>query len=64
MHATTLLCAGSQRAHLLSLRPVAVETGATSVEYALMAGLITGVITASVGVFGTAVAALFVIPWP
>ncbi len=40
------------------------DTGATAVEYAIMTSLIAGVIVGSVGVFGTAVSNLFVVPWP
>lgn len=38
------------------------DRGATSVEYALMAALITVAISASVAVFGQEVSDLFVIP--
>lgn len=40
------------------------DVGATSVEYALMASLIAGVIFGSVSLFGQAVVNLFDIPWP
>lgn len=40
------------------------ETGATAVEYALLIALVAIVIVGSVIAFGTAVAGLFVIPWP
>ena len=38
------------------------ETGATSVEYALMVGLIAIVIVSAISLFGLAVSDLFVIP--
>lgn len=40
------------------------ETGATSVEYALMASLIAAVIAVAVGALGQAVLGLFTFPWP
>jgi len=38
------------------------DRGATAVEYGLMVALVAVVIAVAVGFFGTAVAALFVIP--
>lgn len=40
------------------------ETGATSVEYALIASLIAAVIAGTVGLLGQRVVALFNVPWP
>jgi Flp pilus assembly pilin Flp len=40
------------------------QTGATAVEYPLFVGLVAIVLVAAVGVFGSAVARLFVVPWP
>jgi len=40
------------------------ERGATAVEYAILVSLIAAVIGTSVGLFGTAVAQLFVAAWP
>jgi Flp pilus assembly pilin Flp len=39
--------------------PLTDESGATAVEYALMASLITGVISVAVATFGQAVLGLF-----
>lgn len=44
------------------LEHMRTERGATSVEYALMAGLIAVVIAGSVAVFGQAVMQLFNVP--
>jgi Flp pilus assembly pilin Flp len=40
------------------------EAGASAVEYALLMAFIAVTIAASVRTFGTAVANLFLIPWP
>lgn len=40
------------------------EAGASAVEYALLMAFIAVAIAASVQTFGTAVANLFIIPWP
>jgi len=45
-----------------SVRKMKSDRGATSVEYALMAGLIAVVIAGTVATVGQAVAQLFVIP--
>jgi Flp pilus assembly pilin Flp len=45
-------------------QPARTDHGATAVEYALLAALISAVIVASIGLFGAAVAPLFDIPWP
>ena len=48
----------------LILKFSADEAGAPTVEYALLMAFIAVAIAASVRNFGTAVANLFIIPWP
>ena len=57
-------CVGPPRVDLLPAPPSAQpDTGARSVEYALMAALISVGVAGSVAAFATTVAALFVIPF-